>query len=485
MQHGEGLSGDVAAMLAEIEELRAENGLQRSRIADLERRIAIQPQTGLPTRYRLDIELDALIAELGASGGGSGFTLVIIQLGDDYANLRKTLKSSVSEWILYQTGTRIAGLLRPGDLLFHTHENEFVVALLGLKGNELTAFLRRFLARISEPHIFGGLNISLKVTSGASYWPEHGSTRQQLLHAADIAAGTSREKRANFTLFNPSLLARAVERVELQNDITKALERIDEQFYLLYQPKIFASGLEGNRLRVSTVEAEILIRWKHPERGVIKPDAFIPLAEETGLIMPLGKWLIYQSTRKLVSTRAAARICSGMSINLSARQFHSDDAAKVLSTALTRSGALPGDLTIELTETGLFDDPTTAAQALGRFNDIGVRISMDDFGTGYSSLSHLHRFPLHEIKIDKQFVERLHSSKEDRVIVSSLVSIARGMNLALVAEGVETPEAVKILWGMGCAGFQGFHFSEPLDENGFIGFCNRIAEAGMVWDLAA
>ena len=478
-------ASESEGLLEEIRGLKAENDDQRLKIAALERRIAIQPQTGLPTRYRLEIELDELIERLTAEGNTRGFTLLILQLGDDYSNLRKTLKASVSEWILYQTGMRIAGMLRPEDLLFHTHENEFVVALLDLKGAELGSFLRPFLTRLSEAHIFAGLNIALKVTAGAAYWPEHGASRHQILQSADIAADASRERHRRFSLFKPSLLARAVEKVELQNAITKAFENIDEQFFLLFQPKVFVSALEGNRLRISAVEAEVLIRWKHPERGILSPDAFIPLAEETGLIMPLGKWLIYQSTRKLVSTRAAARVCSGMSINLSARQFHSDDATRILSTALSRSGARPGDLTIELTETGFFEDPVSAARTISRFKDLGVRISMDDFGTGYSSLSHLHRFPLHEIKIDKQFVEHLDTSNDDRVIVRSLVSIATGMNLALVAEGVERPEAVKMLWNMGCKGFQGYLFSRPLDERGFIDFCNKLAEAGMVWNLAA
>ncbi|HUX36555.1 MAG TPA: GGDEF domain-containing phosphodiesterase [Rectinemataceae bacterium] len=485
MRTDDGPLDENSELISEIEELRNQNDLQRKKIADLERRMAIQPQTGLPTRYRLEIELDELIEGLSQKRDRRGFTLLILQLGDDYANLRKTLKTSVSEWILYQTGTRISSMLRPGDLLFHTHENEFVVALLGLKGAELSAFLRVFLVRLGEPHIFAGLNISLKTSAGAAYWPEHGSSRTQLLQSADIAAGASRDRHRSFTLYSPSLLSQAVQKVELQNAITKAIESIDNQFFLLYQPKIIASSLVGNRLHVSSVEAEVLIRWRHPEKGIMSPEDFIPLAEETGLIMPLGKWLIYQSTRKLVSTRAAAHICSGMSINLSARQFHSDDAATVLAMALSRSGAAPRDLTIELTETGLFDEPSTAARALGRFKDIGVRISMDDFGTGYSSLSHLHSFPLHEIKIDKQFVERLDSSSNDRVIVSSLVSIAKGMNLDLIAEGVETPEAVKVLWEMGCTGFQGFLFARPLDEGDFIEFCNRIERAGMIWDLAA
>jgi diguanylate cyclase len=471
-----------------VARLRIENNRLASRVAQLERMLSLQPQTGLPTHFKLELELEETIEDFRKRGDRSGFCLLIIQLGDNYQAVRKTMKSSVSEWILYETGCRIQNLLSPGDKLFHTHESEFVLILPGRKGKSLEDFLRRLLVRLEEPHIFSGFNIAIKAATGASYWPEHGEERSDILHHADIAAGSAGERRKSFVLFKPELLRRAVEKVELQNSIVKALEgagidRIGDQFTLYYQPKVFVSSVGDNFIGIERIEAEALIRWRHPEKGFLGPDTFIPLAEETGLILPLGKWLIYQVTRRLAAWDAEGRMDLGislnLSVNLSARQFRSQDAADIIASALSSTGLAGDRLTVELTETSLFEDPEEARKTLDRFSALGVRISVDDFGTGYSSLSHLHRFPLNEIKIDKLFIENLDNNRHDAIIVSSLVSIARGLGLTLVAEGVEKPEALRILWDMGCNGFQGYLIAKPLPAEDFVEFCDKVKADGM------
>jgi EAL domain-containing protein (putative c-di-GMP-specific phosphodiesterase class I)/GGDEF domain-containing protein len=468
----------------ERRQLLSENARLERRIADLERKISLQPQTGLPTHFRLELELDETIEKMSRTKG-STFTILIIQLGENYSVVRKTLKSSVSEWILYQTGCRIEGLLGPEDRIFHTRESEFVLILAGLVGKPLAAFLRSLIGKLGEPHIFSGFNVVIQAATGAAYWPHHGQERSVLLHNADIAAGAATDQRKSFVLFKPELLRCAVEKVELQNSIIKAIERsaldrIGDQFILYFQPKIFASALDGNILKVERIEAEALIRWMHPEKGMIMPSTFIPLAEETGLILPLGKWLIYQCVRKLDAWTRDGMGELGVSINLSARQFRSEDGPEVLASALASTGLAADLITIELTETSLFEDPIATASILKRFSNLGVRVSVDDFGTGYSSLSHLHRFPLDEIKIDRLFIENLDSNRHDRIIVHSLVTIAKGLGLALVAEGVEKPEAMKILWDMGCTGYQGFLISKPLPAEEFIAFRNKVIADGMV-----
>ena len=466
--------------------LEAENAELRHKVASLERRLSIQPQTGLPTHFRLETELDELIGSFRKAGDRRGFSVLIVQLCAGYDSIRKSLKASVSEWILYQTGCRIAGILRPEDSLFHTHETEFVLVLPGRKGRTLEDFMRRLLGLLSEPHIFAGLNLSVRVSTGAAYWPEHGEDRSEILHCADIAVGAAVEERNPFVVFRPRLFEKAVDKIELQSAIIRgieasAMERIGEQFFIAYQPKLFANGLEGNKLRVERVEAEALIRWRHPTKGLIMPSAFIPLAEETGLILPLGKWIIYQCTRKLAAWKREGLGDIGISVNLSARQFMSGEAVDTIAAALCDSGIDPKALTIEVTETSIFEEPERAEAEIAKLASLGLKISMDDFGTGYSSLSHLHRFSLDEIKIDRLFIEQLDSKREDRIIVGSLVSIARGLELELVAEGVERPEALKILWDMGCRGFQGYLFSRPLSDEGFIKFRRRIQDAGMTF----
>jgi EAL domain-containing protein (putative c-di-GMP-specific phosphodiesterase class I)/GGDEF domain-containing protein len=476
------------AMPDDISFLRNENIRLLNRVARLERMISIQPQTGLPTHFRLELELDETIEDFRARGDRVGFSLLIIQLGDNYAAVRKTLKSSISEWILYETGCRIQSLLEPGDKLFHTHENEFVLILPKRKGKALEEFLRRLIAQLDEPHIFSGFNIAIKAATGASYWPEHGEDRSAILHRADIAAGTAVEERKSFILFKPELLQRAVDKVELQNSIVKALESsgidaLSDQFTLYYQPKIFASSVVGNVIGVERIEAEALIRWRHPEKGFLGPNTFIPLAEETGLILPLGKWLIYQCARRLAAWDSEGKvqlaISLNLSVNLSARQFRSGEAADIIASALASTGLAGDRLTVELTETSLFEDPEATKETLERFSALGVKISVDDFGTGYSSLSHLHRFPLDEIKIDRLFIENLDANRQDKIIVSSLISIAKGLGLALVAEGVEKPEALRVLWDMGCRGFQGFLISKPVPADEFVAFCDAIKADGM------
>jgi EAL domain-containing protein (putative c-di-GMP-specific phosphodiesterase class I)/GGDEF domain-containing protein len=464
----------------ELIRLRVENGFLSKRVADLERKLSLQPQSGLPTHFRLELELEETIESMRQRADRKGFSILIIQLGETYNIVRKTLKSSVSEWVLYQMGCRIGALLEPAGRVFHTRENEFVLILPALKGPPLASFVKSLFGSLGEPHIFSGFNVTIKVAMGAAYWPEHGAERSALLHHADIAAGFASEGHLPFVLFKSELLRKAVEKIELQNSIIKAIERpaldkIGEQFVLYFQPKLIAGSVEGRTIHVEKIEAEALIRWKHPTKGLILPSTFVPLAEETGLILPLGKWLIYQTTRQLQSWIRAGKGAIPVSLNLSARQFRSEDITDILVSAISASNLAPGQLTVELTETSLFEDPVATAVILQRFAALGVRLSVDDFGTGYSSLSHLHRFPLDEIKIDRLFVENIDTNRQDRIIVRSLVEIAKGLELTLVAEGVEKPRALDILWKMGCRGFQGFLIAQPLPAEEFAAFCDKLA----------
>jgi diguanylate cyclase len=479
---------DMVSPEGDILRLRKENARLTFRVAQLERMLSLQPQTGLPTHFRLELELEETINGFRQRGDRQGFSLLIVQLGDNFAAVRKTLKSSVSEWILYETGCRIQSLLEPGDQVFHTHENEFVLILPGRKDKVLENFLRRLIARLDEPHIFSGFNIAIRAAMGAAYWPEHGEERSDILHRADIAAGAAVEGRKSFVLFKPEQLSYALEKVELQSAIIKALEsagldHLGDQFMLYFQPKVFLSSVDGDYVDVEHIEAEALLRWRHPKKGLIGPTTFIPLAEETGLILPLGKWLIYQCARRLAAWDAEGQSVMGtpinLSINLSARQFRSQDAVDTISSALASTGLSGSRFTVELTETSLFENPDETRKILELFASLGVKISVDDFGTGYSSLSHLHRFPLDELKIDRLFIENLTANHHDEIIVSSLVSIAKGLGLTLVAEGVDKPEALKKLWDMGCSGFQGYLIAKPLPAEDFSAFCDRIKADGM------
>lgn len=378
----------------------------------------------------------------------------------------------------------MSSLMAEKDRVYHTRDNEFVLFLHRPPGPEFKTFLHDLFSKLNEPHIFSGFNLSVPVSAGAAYFPDHGIEKSMLLHHADIALGAALESKKPFQVFKESLLEQVVEKIELQNSIIKAIEapalaQIGQQFQMYFQPKIHVKALEPGVLHVEAVSAEALIRWEHPEKGLVSPGKFIPLAEETGLIMPLGKWTIYQSLHYLANWQRDLGPM-GISINLSARQFHSEDILEVFSKIMENSPIEPGSLTVELTETSLFHDPLEAAEIMKKFKTLGLKISVDDFGTGYSSLSHLHKFPLDEIKIDKLFIENFLGNHHDRIIVRSLINLAREMGMSLVAEGVEDATVLRKLMEMGCTGFQGFLLSRPLSAADFPGFYKKIADNGFI-----
>ena len=306
----DGFTPLVSSISEENLKLRSKVQSLEKKVAHLERKISFQAQSGLPTHFRLEIDLDNLIEAENTKQKTPGFSVLILQLGPAYAMVRKTLRSSISEWLLYQTGCRINAVLGAQDRVYHTREDEFVLLIREARGPDLKKFLRRLLSALGEPHVFAGFTVSLPVTSGAAFFPEHGRTRSNLLHYADVAAGAALERKKSFVLFRPSLLQSVVERVELQNSIIRAIEapairHLGEQFSLVFQPKLTVSAIEGNTLTIERIEAEALIRWNHPTKGVIAPSTFIPLAEETGLIEPLGK---PKSSMRSATVRASCSV---------------------------------------------------------------------------------------------------------------------------------------------------------------------------------
>ncbi|MFN2311387.1 MAG: EAL domain-containing protein [Spirochaetia bacterium] len=488
--HLQSESGDLSS---ENTKLRSELAAAQQRLAQLEQKLSFQPQSGLPTHFRLELELEEFVERFGrrqddGSANLPGFTVLILQLGSTYGMVRKTLRASISEWILYQTGCRIAAFLSGRDRVFHTREDEFVLLLPGKKGSHLKEFLQKLHTSLAVPHGFTGFSVSVGVTSGASYFPEHGLNRSDLLHHADLAAGAAKDRHKPFVLFRQSIREIAVERMELQNSILKAIEapalhQLGEQFRLLYQPKLVVSSFDEGKLHISKIGAEALMRWNHPSKGLISPAQFIPIAEESGLIEPLGKWLVYTCASLLEAWTTTGYGDIGLSVNLSPRQFRSSSILQTFESALSSSGSGLNRLTVELTETSLFEDIESTTRILERFAALGLRISVDDFGSGYSSLSHLHRFPLDEIKVDRLFVEHIRTNKHDRVIVGSLVHMAKDLGFDLIVEGVEDAESLAILYDMGCRGYQGFVLSEALSEEEFLRFHDDIVANDMVVQL--
>jgi EAL domain-containing protein (putative c-di-GMP-specific phosphodiesterase class I) len=251
----------------------------------------------------------------------------------------------------------------------------------------------------------------------------------------------------------------ARERLELENGLRRALDK--REFVLHYQPKV---DVRSGRID----SAEALVRWRHPKRGVIPPAQFIPLAEETGLILPLGEWVIREACRQAFAWQAAGLRPLRVAVNLSAQQFRQKNLVDIVRSALTSARLEPQYLELELTESAVMDDAEESISILRELSQLGVRISVDDFGTGYSSLSYLRRLPLDKLKIDRAFIREVVTSRDDAAIVRAIVSLAHALRLQVIAEGVETPDQLEFLQGLGCDQYQGFHFSAPVPSNAFV-----------------
>lgn len=482
------LEAALDAARRENESLRQELRSLSERESLLENKLSLDAKTGLPTHYRLSQDLESLLRTLNAQPETKNLTVLLLQLDNTILFLQRSMKASLHEWVLYQLGTRFRECLGPEDRMYHTRDREFAFLLFSENAGELKARVKSLFERLREPFHFNGFNTTLDGSAGAALYPEHGLEKSALLHHADTALAAAVEQHKHFLVFKNEMVDRVVEKMDLQNSIIRAIEapameQLGHQFSLAFQPKIFARHVAGRRVFIDRLEAETLIRWNHPKRGQVPPSRFIPLAEETGLILPLGKWILYKTVEQLEAWRSAGMDTLNLSVNLSARQFKSDDMVDILKKLIKGRNLRPGSLIIELTETSVFEDPLEAQDLMRQFKELGVHISVDDFGTGYSSLSYLHRFPLDEIKIDKLFTENLTQRPLDKAIIRSITRLAQDLSLGVIAEGVERVEEMKTLWDLGCKGYQGYLFSKPLSAPDFAAYWQTLAAQDWVLDL--
>jgi EAL domain-containing protein (putative c-di-GMP-specific phosphodiesterase class I) len=294
---------------------------------------------------------------------------------------------------------------------------------------------------------------------GATLFPDDGDDMQALLRNADTAMYRAKEKNGNaFQFYSREMSVRALERAELERALRRALER--KEFELFYQPKV-ATG--SGRI----IGAEALIRWHHPDLGLVSPTRFIPMAEEIGLIVPIGDWVLHTACAQNKAWQDAGLEAISVSVNLSARQFREDDLVESVADVLNRMGLEAKHLELELTESIVMNSAELFINKLRALEDLGVQLSIDDFGTGYSSLSYLKRFPLHHLKIDQSFVRDIATDADDAAITSTVISLGHSLNLKVIAEGVETEEQVAFLREHHCDEMQGYYFSEPLPATKF------------------
>ena len=423
--------------------------------------------TGLPNRIRFHEELSAAI--------DLGYPVAVLFVDLDlFKRVNDSLGHAAGDKLLQEVATRLQQVLAPGDLLARMGGDEFTLLLSGRKeGTEAAArqtaeSLRMCLA---HPVVIEGQELYVTSSIGIGLFPDHGTDAETLLKSADLAMYKAKEEgRGGWHAFTPALTEAASERLLLENALRQAIER--EELTLLYQPQVSLTTQQ-------VIGAEALVRWRHPTLGMISPCRFIPLAEETGLILPLGDWVLREACRQAALWEREGRPLR-VAVNLSAHQLGAMNLTGNVTAALDASGLSPHLLDLELTESALIIQGEAATDHLRTLRGRGVRVSIDDFGTGYSSLAYLRRLPLDLLKVDRSFIIGLagldKTGSQDRAVVRAVVAMAHALGLEVIAEGVETEAQQSALLDLGCDAVQGFLFSPPVSAEQMEAFMPEIKQ---------
>ena len=424
------------------------------------------PLTRLPNRTLLQDRVEQALAQAGRVQGW--VALLFVDL-DHFKNINDSLGHFSGDRLLQQAAERMQGCLRRADTVARLGGDEFVIVCPEADPTAVRELAQRLLAQLARPYPLGPAELTVTASIGISLFPRDGGNFETLLKHADTAMYRAKAAgRNNLQFFSQDMNAAALERLLLENSLRQALER--QEFRLVFQPQV-----EVSTGRI--VAAEALIRWQHPQAGWIMPGRFIPVAEDSGLILPIGEWVLAEACRHLRQWQAAGRVGRGfrLAVNISAIQFVVRDFDQRVAQVLLESGIDPAGLELELTETAAMADVEASTGMLRRLRDLGVGLAIDDFGTGYSSLSYLKRFPIDRLKIDQSLIRDIVDDPDDRAIAEAVIGLAHVLRLPVVAEGVENREQLELLSGKGCDMVQGYHFSRPVEQEEFLDLLGRQA----------
>ena len=408
--------------------------------------------TDLPNRFSLHERLEQAIGYCRRSG--KQLALLLIDL-DRFKLINDSFGHNTGDQLLIQVAKRLTAAVRDSDIVARLGGDEFVVVLPEIEAISDAAHVAgKIVAAVSLPYLIDDHDQRTSPSIGISLYPDDAIEISDLIKSADVAMYHAKAfGRGNFQFFTEEMNIAAVRRMDIESDLRVALEH--QQFVLQYQPQV---DLDSRRL----VGFEALVRWRHPAKGLIAPDEFIPIAEDTGLIVPLGEWILRQACRQLKAWHDQGAVGLRMSVNLSAVQFHDKDLLKLVKATLAETGLAPARLDLEVTESMAMRSPTDSIVTMQALRDIGVTLTIDDFGTGYSSLAYLKLFPIQALKIDRSFVKDIERDGNDAAICAATIALAHKLNLSVIAEGVETEAQLEFLNLAGCETIQGYLFSRPL-----------------------
>jgi diguanylate cyclase (GGDEF)-like protein/PAS domain S-box-containing protein len=413
--------------------------------------------TGLPNRSLLQDRLGQAVAY--ATRSGHPVWVMLIDL-DRFKFVNDSMGHKAGDVLLMTVAARLRSSLRDTDTVARLSGDEFVVILSQHEDQPLTHdIVQRVMDSVAQPVMLGPKEFFVTCSIGVAAYPSDGTPPDSLIEHADIAMYRAKKLgRNNFQFYTPAMNEESLERVRIESALRNALER--NEFVLHYQPQV---DLKTGQI----VGMEALIRWKHPELGMVPPNRFIGVAEDTGLIVPIGAWVMRTACAQNKAWQDAGLGRLRVAVNLSARQFSAAELLAGIEQVLTDTGLDPSCLELELTESLFMSDVTPAVELLHRMKSLGIQLSIDDFGTGYSSFSYLSRFPIDVLKIDRSFVNDITIDANDAAIVASIIALAHNLRLSVIAEGVETAEQLDYLRHQGCDEMQGYYFSRPLPAHEF------------------
>lgn len=415
--------------------------------------------TDLPNRRLFADQLEQRTES--ARRKGQPLALLFLDL-DRFKLINDSLGHDVGDQLIKSVAQRLMGAVRKSDIVGRLGGDEFTVVVESVTSAQDAALIaQKLIDTMSEPFTLDGREIFVTVSVGIALYPFDGDRHGALLKNADTAMYRAKEHgRNNYQFYTAEMSARAMERLALENNLRRALDR--DEFLLHYQPQVRSDSGE-------VVGYEALVRWNHPELGLVSPGEFIPLAEETGLIVPIGEWVLRHACRQARAWRDAGRGGLRVAVNLSGRQLRQQNLVEVVRQVLDETGLSPDGLELELTESSIMHKDQLTRSTLWALHEMGIRLSIDDFGTGYSNLGYLKRFPIDTLKIDRTFVRDIPADPDDAAIAMAIIAMAHNLKIDVVAEGVETEEQRSFLRERGCDIIQGYLVGRPAPADAYPG----------------